>query len=69
MNHATLANSNRLQRVLQYLADGKRHSTLEIVHGARVCAINSIVSELRGNGIAVSCTRERGVYFYQLGNR
>ncbi len=67
MNCATLENSQRLQRVLKYLADGKRHSTLEIVHGARVCAVNSIVSELRGNGIKIGCTREKGVYFYQLG--
>lgn len=68
MNSATLSNSPRLQRVLTYLSDGKRHSTLEIVHGARVCAVNSIVSELRRNGIAVACHREKGVYFYKLGN-
>ncbi len=67
MNAAMLSNSNRLQRVLQYLSDGKEHSTLEIVHGYRVCAVNSIISELRLNGIAVACRRVRGVYFYRLG--
>lgn len=67
MNSANLGKSKRLQRVLSYLADGKEHSTLEIVHGAQVCAVNSIISELRDNGISVSCRRQRGVYFYRLG--
>lgn len=38
-----------------------------IVHGCRVCAVNSIISELRLNGISVACRRVRGVYFYRLG--
>ena len=41
--------------------------TMEIVKRAHVCAVNSIVSELRANGIAISCRRDRGVYFYRLG--
>ncbi|MCB1909947.1 MAG: hypothetical protein KDH15_21510 [Rhodocyclaceae bacterium] len=40
---------------------------MEIVKRAHVCAVNSIVSELRANGIAISCRRDRGVYFYRLG--
>ncbi len=67
MNSAALANSPRLQRVLVYLSDGKRHSTREIVHGARVCAVNSIIAELRSNGIAIACKREKGLYYYTLG--
>lgn len=68
MNHASLQYSARLQRVVAYLADGKEHSTLEIAQGARVCAVSAAVSELRENGIAVTCRREKGVYFYKLGN-
>lgn len=67
MNHAQLMSSKRLQRVLQYMADGKEHTTMDIIHGAKVCAVNSIVSELRRNGIAVTVRRDRGVFFYRLG--
>lgn len=68
MNHASLQHSERLKRVLAYLSDCKEHSTLEIAQGARVCAVSAAVSELRENGIAVACRREKGVYFYKLGN-
>ena len=67
MNHASLAQSPRLQRVLAYLSDCKEHSTLEIAQGARVCAVSAAISELRENGIAVACRRQKGVYFYNLG--
>lgn len=68
MNHAILQHSDRLKRVLAYLSDCKEHSTLEIAQGARVCAVSAAVSELRENGIAVTCRRDKGVYFYKLGN-
>ena len=55
MNAACLNRSARLQRVHGLLADGREYSTLEIVDAARVCAVNSIVSELRANGAAIDC--------------
>ena len=55
MHAARLDQSPRLQRVLAVLADGREYSTLDLVAGARVCAVNSIISELRANGHAISC--------------
>lgn len=49
--------SPRLQRVLALLDDGQSYSTLEIVRGARVCAVNSIISELRERGAKIACER------------
>ena len=52
---ARLEKSARLQRVRNLLGDGREHSTLDIVRGARVCAVNSIVHELRCNGLEIDC--------------
>ncbi len=60
MNNAKLKTSPRLKRVAAFLSDGKEHSTMEIALSARVCAVNSIVSELRVNGLEISCRRSRG---------
>lgn len=57
MNAASLDKSARLQRVAELLADGRWYSTLDIVVGAGVCAVNSCVAELRANGIPVACRR------------
>jgi hypothetical protein len=65
MHAARIEQSDRLQRVARYLADGIPRSTLEIIHGTGCCAINSIVAELRENGIPVSCTRVGDVWYYQ----
>ena len=73
MHAASLTRSLRLQRVAAFLADGQDHSTMEIVIGARVCAVNSIVAELRANGLDISCRQivsgagER-TWLYQLNN-
>lgn len=67
MHYARLASSPRQQRVLRVLSDGREHSTQAIVHQARVCAVNSIVSELRRNGIPIACRQERRVWYYRLG--
>ena len=74
MNEASLDTSPRLQRVMDILADGRPHSTMEIIRGAAVCAVNSIVSELRRNGYRIVCRvesrQERGRrgrrWLYQL---
>ncbi len=59
MNFAGLAKSPRLQRVHELLADGRERSTLEIAKTAKVCAVNSCISELRENGAAIECRQER----------
>lgn len=54
---ARLDASPRLQRVAELLADGRWYSTLDIMIGAGVCAVNSCVSELRANGLTIECRR------------
>ena len=73
MNAAPL-DSPRLQRVLAVLRDGAEHSTRDLVARAHVCAVNSIVAELRANGIAVACRQGAGedgarVWLYRLAAR
>ncbi len=60
MHAARLGRSERLRRVYELLSDGLEHSTLEIALEARVCAVNSIVAELRANGFRIECRQERG---------
>ena len=59
MHAARLDASPRLQRVLAVLADGREYSTLDLVREAQVCAVNSIVAELRANGHAIICRQAR----------
>ena len=70
MHAASLDSSPRLQRVLDLLLDGQERSTLEIVMGAQVCAVNSCIAELRDNGFAINCRQlsESGerVWLYRL---
>lgn len=37
------------------LCDGREYSTYELSRLADVCAVNSIVSELRANGMVIEC--------------
>lgn len=68
MHAAKLEKSNRLQRVLAVLGNGRPKTTREIVREADVCAVNSIISELRHNGIPIFCKPIRkGVFEYYLG--
>ena len=55
MHAARLSSSSRLKRVHALLADGRAHSTLAIVQQAQVCAVNSIIAELRANGAKIVC--------------
>lgn len=64
--HAAPADSERLQRVALFLADGMPHSTLDIITGARVCAVNSCISELRVAGFAIECERRGDVWYYTM---
>lgn len=67
MHSARLSRSDRLQRVAGLLGDGLPHTTLDIILRAGVCAVNSIISELRANGMKIICKREgKDVWAYQL---
>ena len=71
MHAASLERSPRLQQVLELLLDGRERSTFEIIAGARVCAVNSCVAELRESGYRISCRQDREtsgarVWLYRL---
>ena len=54
---AKFSNSKRLRRVHNLLSDGAEHSTLEISIQAEVCAVSSIVTELRAQGAEIRCRK------------
>lgn len=56
MKAASLS-SERLQRVLAVLADGRPHTTRAIVRKARVMAVSACISELRQHGAEITCVR------------
>jgi len=64
MHYAKLTTSERLQRVRDFLSDKRPHSTLEIVKRAKVCAVNSIIAELRANGFDIACQRRGDRWYY-----
>ena len=65
MNAAPLESSKRLQRVSKLLATGREYSTLDISINAQVCAVNSIIAELRANGQRIVCQRRGDVWWYR----
>jgi hypothetical protein len=72
MHYAALDSSPRLQRLYALLSDGQEHTTFDIISRARICAVNSAVSELRRNGKAIKCWQDgvtpdgASVYKYQM---
>ncbi|CAB4141366.1 Helix-turn-helix domain containing protein [uncultured Caudovirales phage] len=66
MNAANIEKSDRLQRVLTLLKRGGEYTTLEIIQKAGVCAVNSIISELRQNGYQINCQRRADKWFYRM---
>ena len=71
MRAAQLSRSSRLQRALAVLADGAEHSTPDLVQRARICAVNSVIGELRCNGIEIHCrqtSNEHGdrIWLYRI---
>ncbi len=66
MHAARLARSPRLRRVHALLSDGKERSTMEIIGAANVCAVNSIIAELRQNGADIVCRREADIWYYRM---
>lgn len=65
MHSASIEKSQRLRRVDDLLSDGKEHSTMDIVNKANVCAVNSIISELRDNGRDIACRRQKDIWLYR----
>ena len=67
MHFARIEESERLLRVHRLLSDGAWHGTREIMLAADVCAVNSIIAELRANryDIRTRCVG-RGRFEYQL---
>ena len=59
MRSARLDKSDRLQRTLAVLkAAGGEISTYELSRKADVCAVNSVVAELRENGAEIICRQQ-----------
>ena len=62
MHHARLSKSSRLQRCLRAL---KRHpngiSTRGLIREAGICAVSSVISELRANGAEIDCRRMKSL--------
>ena len=68
IHYARFIKSKRLQRLLDFLLDGKEHTTMEIIQGADVCAVNSAVCELRRNGFSAYCINRGKPAIYKLTN-
>ena len=66
MHNARIHKSQRLQRVIKLLADGREYSTREIIAHADVCAVNSVITELRANGKNITCRREGQAWYYKM---
>lgn len=66
MHAANIQKSERLKRVYAVLADGLPHSTMEIVQAANVCAVNSVIAELRVNDCEIHCKRVDNVFLYTM---
>lgn len=68
MHFAKITKSERLKKVLSLLKRGGRYSTFQIIEACKVCAVNSIIAELRCNGYNINCYRSKGVFEYELQN-
>jgi hypothetical protein len=66
MNAANIEKSARLGRVFDLLSRGGEYTTLDIIKQANVCAVNSIIAEIRQNGFEIACQRRGDKWFYKL---
>ncbi|TMV09853.1 hypothetical protein FGK63_01930 [Ruegeria sediminis] len=72
MHHARIGTSPRLQRALRALREaGGEISTYALSRAADLCAVNSVIAELRANGAEITCRQaveESGqrVFYYTL---
>jgi hypothetical protein len=65
MHAASLEKSKRLKRVDEYLSDLRPRSTMEIIQACTVCAVNSIIAELRANGRQIKCHQHNRIFYYR----
>lgn len=65
MKAANLTTSLRLQAVAAFLDDGMERSTLDIIQATGYVAVNSIVAELRQNGLVIDCRRIGKAWVYR----
>ena len=67
MHAAKLDKSDRLKRTVKAMVHARERgaelSTRGIMREANVCAVNSVISELRANGFNITAKR-RGKYWY-----
>ncbi|OHD24631.1 MAG: hypothetical protein A2Y38_16795 [Spirochaetes bacterium GWB1_59_5] len=68
---ARLDKSKRLQAVFWLMADGREHSTWEVITTCKRCAINSIMAELRdkdsGNELTIPPAKVHdGGHWYRM---
>lgn len=68
MNHAKFSTSPRLQRVHELLKSGE-HSTMAICLDAKVCAVSTVIAELRENGASIDCRRVDRIFYYKMTRR
>lgn len=68
MNAAKLEKSDRLKKVHALLTrfKGRWLSTMDVIQRAQVCAVNSIMDELRENGVRIETKREGRVWSYRM---
>lgn len=74
LHYARLDKSPRLKRLLAYLRTrgDQGATTMEIIVGASVAAVNSAIAELRANGFTINCQPEGAtddgmrIYRYRL---
>lgn len=61
IHYAKIENSERLQRALGLLRRKGRDgvTTLEFMKLANIAAVSAVVTELRRNGVAIDCHREK----------
>lgn len=68
INFARYETSDRLQRTLELMLDGRQRTTREISRMADIQAVNSAACELRQNGFDFICIRRTRPAIYQLFN-
>ena len=66
MNAAKIESSRRLQRTLSALRTHGELSTRDLIVSANICAVNSVISELRANGFKIESKRRGGHWYYGL---
>ena len=66
IHYAKFEDSQRLQRVLDFMLDGKPHTGMDIILGAQITAVNSAACELRVNGFDMECIKKLNPPTYQL---